>query len=70
MRVLRFAIGMSVVAVSAIASAVAHSPAAERTQVIRQTALTKPHSLSETEFQLSDRQRLKDHFLLDRATTR
>ena len=70
MRVIRFAMGMSMVAVSAIASAVAHSPAVERTQVIRQAALTKPNSFSETDFRLSDRQRLKDHFLLDRATTR
>ena len=56
MRLIRFAIGMSVVAVSVIGGALAHSPA-ELTQVTAQEALTNrfESSVSETD-RLSDRQ--------------
>jgi hypothetical protein len=56
MRLIRFAIGMSVVAVSVIGSALAHSPA-ELTQVTAQEALTNRFEslVSETD-RLSDRQ--------------
>jgi hypothetical protein len=60
MRLIRFVVGMSVVAVSIVGSAVAHSPV--RTPVIRQAALTNPRSFSE-DFRLSDRQQLNDYFL-------
>jgi len=64
MRLIRFAVGMSVVAVSVIGSAVAHSPA-ELTQVGDQEALTNRFEspVSETDFRLSDRQQLNDYFL-------
>ena len=61
---IRFAVGLSVVAVSAIGSSVAHSPV-EVKQVIGQEVLTDPHSFSETDFQLSDRQQLKGYFLAE-----
>ena len=66
MRLIRFAIGMSVVAVSVIGSALAHSPA-EPTQVTAQEALTNrfESSVSETD-RLSDRQQLRAFFGLDR----
>jgi hypothetical protein len=58
------AIGMSVVAVSAIGSAVAQSPA-DPTQVMGQEALTNRFGppISETDFRISDRQQLKGYFL-------
>ena len=60
--------GMSLVAVSAIGSAVAQSPVA--THVVGQEALTNRFAppVSETDFRLSDRQQFKDYFLDDRAT--
>ena len=63
MRLIRFTIGMSVVAVSVIGSALAHVPA-ELTQIGRQEALTNRFEspVSETD-RLSDRQRLNDYFL-------
>jgi hypothetical protein len=63
MRLIRFAIGLSVVAVSVIGSALAHSPA-ELTQVSGQEALTNRFEspVSETD-RLSDRQRLNSYFL-------
>jgi hypothetical protein len=63
MRLIRFAIGMSVVAVSVIASALAHSPA-ELTQGTAQVALTNRFEspVSETD-RLSDRQQLTAYFL-------
>jgi hypothetical protein len=59
MRLIRFVVGMSVVAISAIGSAVAHSPV-ELTQVVGQEALTNRFQspISETDFRLSDRQQL------------
>ena len=59
---------MSLVAVSAIGSAVAQSPVA--THVVGQEALTNRFAppVSETDFRLSDRQQFKDYFLDDRAT--
>ena len=62
MRLIRFAIGMSLVAVSVIGSALAHSPA-ELTQVTGQEALTNRFEspVSETD-RLSDRQQLRDYF--------
>jgi len=64
MRLIRFAIGMSVVAVSVIGSALAHSPV-ELTQVTGQEALTNRYGspFSETDFRLSDRQQLRGYFL-------
>ena len=58
------AAAMSVVAVSAIGSAVAQSPI-EKAQLTAQEALTnRPEPpLSETDFRLSDRQQLRIHFL-------
>jgi hypothetical protein len=58
------AIGMSVVAVSAIGSAVAQSPVAP-TQVMGQEGLTNRFEspISETDFRLGDRQQLKGYFL-------
>ena len=63
MRLIRFAIGLSVVAVSVIGSALAHSPA-ELTQVSGQEALTNRFEspVSETD-RLSDRQQLNGYFL-------
>jgi hypothetical protein len=63
MRLVRFAIGMSVVALSVIGSALAHSPA-KLTQVIGQEALTNRFEspVSETD-RLSDRQQLNAYFL-------
>ena len=63
MRLIRFSIGMSVVAVSVIGSALAHS-AAELTQIGGQGALTnRSESLASETDRLSDRQRLNDYFL-------
>jgi hypothetical protein len=63
MRLIRFAIGMSVVAVSVIGSALAHSPA-ELTQIGGQEALTNRFEspVSETD-RLGDRQQLNAYFL-------
>jgi hypothetical protein len=63
MRLIKFAIGLSVVAVSVIGSALAHSPA-ELTQVSGQEALTNRFEspVSETD-RLSDRQWLNSYFL-------
>jgi hypothetical protein len=64
MRLIRFVVGMSVVAISTIGSAVAHSPV-ELTQIVGQEALTNrlESPVSETDFRLSDRQQLNDYFL-------
>jgi hypothetical protein len=64
MRLIRFAVGMSVIAISAIGSAGASSRV-ERAQVIRQEAPTNRFAspISETDFRLSDRQQLKGYFL-------
>jgi hypothetical protein len=58
------AIGMSVVAVSAIGSAIAQSPVAP-TQVMGQEGLTNRFEspISETDFRINDRQQLKGYFL-------
>ena len=58
------AIGIAVVSVGAIGSAVAQSPI-EKAQLTAQEALTnRPEPpLSETDFRLSDRQQLKSIFL-------
>jgi Spy/CpxP family protein refolding chaperone len=58
------AVAMSVVAVSAIGSAVAQSPVGQA-EVIGQEALTNRYGspFSETDFRLSDRQQLKGYFL-------
>jgi hypothetical protein len=63
MRLIRFAVGLSLIAVSAIGSAVAHSPV-ELTQVTGQEALTNrvESPVSETD-RLSDRQQLNAYFL-------
>ena len=61
MRLIRFAVGMSMIAISAIGSAGASSPV-ERTQAVNQEALTNPRSISETDFRLSERQQLKGYF--------
>jgi hypothetical protein len=55
-----FAVGMSVVAISAVAQS-----QVEPTQVIGQEALTNRFisPISETDFRLSDRQQLKGYFL-------
>src|SRR4051812_17715995 len=68
MRLIRFAIGVSLVAVSVLGSALAHSPA-ELTQVTAQEALTNrfESSVSETD-RLSDRQQLRAFLGLDRMT--
>jgi hypothetical protein len=58
------AVAMSVVAVSAIGSAVAQSPVGQA-EVIGQEALTNRYGspFSETDFRLSDRQQLRGYFL-------
>jgi len=58
------AIGIAVVSVGAIGSAVAQSPI-EKAQLTAQEALTnRPEPpLSETDFRLSDRQQLRGYFL-------
>jgi hypothetical protein len=58
------AIGIAVVSVGAIGSAVAQFPI-EKAQLTAQEALTNrpEHPLSETDFRLSDRQQLRIHFL-------
>ena len=63
MRLIRFAIGMSVVAVSVIGSAIAHSPV-ELTQITGEEALPNRFEspVSETDFRLSDRQQLNGYF--------
>jgi hypothetical protein len=63
MRLFRFAVGLSLIAVSAIGSALAHSPV-ELTQVTGQEALTNRFEspVSETD-RLSDRLRLNGYFL-------
>jgi hypothetical protein len=63
MRLIRFAIGMSVVAVSVIGSALAHSPE-ELTRIGGQEVLTNRFEspFSETD-RLSDRQQLNAYFL-------
>jgi hypothetical protein len=68
MRLIRFAIGVSLVAISVLGSARAQSPA-ELTQVTGQEALTNrfESSVSETD-RLSDRQQLRAFFGLDRMT--
>jgi hypothetical protein len=58
MQLIRFAVGMSLIAICAIGSASASS----RTQVITQEAPTNPRSISEPDFRLSDRQQLKSFF--------
>jgi hypothetical protein len=60
MQFIRFAIGMSLIAICAIGSASASS----RTQVIKQEAPTNPRSISETDFRLSDRQQLLSRVLM------
>jgi hypothetical protein len=64
MRLIRFAIRVSLVAVSVLGSALAHSPA-ELPQVSGQESLTNRFEspVSETDFRLSDRQQLNDYFL-------
>jgi hypothetical protein len=64
LRLIRFAIGMSLIAVSVVGSARAQSPA-ELSQISGQEALTNRFEspVSETDFRLSDRQRLNDYFL-------
>lgn len=63
MRLIRFAIGMSLVAVSVLGSARAQSPA-ELSQVSGQEALTNRFEspVSETDFRLSDHQQLREYF--------
>jgi hypothetical protein len=61
MQLIRFAVGMSLIAICAIGSAGASSPI-ERAGVIKQEAPTNPRSISETYFRLSDRQQLKSFF--------
>jgi hypothetical protein len=63
MRLIRFAVGLSLIAVSAIGSALAHSPV-ELAQVTGQEALTNRFEspVSETD-RLSDRQQLNAYFL-------
>ena len=58
------AIGISVVAVSAIGSAVAH-PRVEPTQIVAQQTLTNRSEspFSEIDFRLGDHQHLKGYFL-------
>jgi hypothetical protein len=58
------AIGISVVAVSAIGSAVAHPPV-EPTQIVAQQTLTNRSEspFSEIDFRLGDHQHLKGYFL-------
>jgi hypothetical protein len=60
MRLIRFAIGVSLVAVSVLGSARAQSPA-ELSQVRGQEALTNESPVSETD-RLSDRQQLNAYF--------
>jgi hypothetical protein len=62
MRLIRFAIGMSLVAISVLGSALARSPA-ELTQVTAQEGLTNRFEspVSETD-RLSDRQQLNAYF--------
>jgi hypothetical protein len=61
-RLIRFAVGLSLIAVSAIGSAVAHSPV-ELTQVSGQETLNNRFEspVSETD-RLSDRQQLREYF--------
>jgi hypothetical protein len=63
MRLIRFAVGLSLIAVSAIGSALAHSPV-ELTQVTGQEALANRFDspVSETDFRLSDHQQLREYF--------
>ena len=63
MRLIRFAIGVSLVAVSVLGSARAQSPA-ELSQGSGQEALTNRFDspVSETDFRLSDRQQLNAYF--------
>jgi hypothetical protein len=63
MRLIRFAIGMSLVAVSVLGSARAQSPT-ELSQVGGQEALTNRFEspVSEMDFRLSDRQQLSEYF--------
>ena len=63
MRLIRFAIGMSLVAVSVLGSARAQSPT-ELSQVGGQEALTNRFEspVSEMDFRLSDRQQLREYF--------
>ena len=56
------AVGMSVIAVSAIGCAVAQSPVAA-TEVSGQKALANRSPLSEADFRLTDRQQLRGYFL-------
>jgi hypothetical protein len=63
MRLIRFAIGLSVVAVSVIGSAIAHSPV-ELTQITAQEGLTNRFESPFSEIdRLSDRQQLNAYFL-------
>ena len=61
MQLIRFAVGMSLIATCAIGSAGASSPL-ERAGVIKQEARTNPRPISGTDFRLSDRQQLKSFF--------
>ena len=63
MRLIRFAIGMSLVAVSVLGSARAQS-STELSQVGGQEALTNRFEspVSEMDFRLSDRQQLREYF--------
>ena len=65
MRLIRFAIGVSLVAVSVLGSARAQSLAELSHVSSGQEALTNRFEspISETDFRLSDRQRLNDYFL-------
>jgi hypothetical protein len=55
------AVGMSVIAVSAIGCAVAQPPV-EPTEVSSQKALTNRSPLSQADFRLTDRQQLRGYF--------
>jgi hypothetical protein len=55
------AVGMSVIAVSAIGCAVAQSPV-EATEVSGQRALAKRSPLSDADFRLTERQQLRGYF--------
>ena len=68
MRLIRFAVGMSVIAISAIGSAGASSRV-ERAQVIRQEAPTNRFAspISETDFRLSFVSSSRAIFLMGRA---
>ncbi len=56
------AVGMSVIAVSAIGCAVAQPPV-EATEVSAQKALPNRSPLSQVDFRLTDRQQLRGYFL-------